>query len=238
MKHQRKKTVDYLREELRKLRNPAKAEILSRFFKTGRGEYGEGDVFLGIPVALQRSIAKKYRDLHLDALRKLLSSRIHEERLVAILILISKYKKADNTDRRAVVDFYLKNTRRINNWDLVDISAGNILGDYLLDKDRTLLSHLAESDSLWERRIAIMASFAFIKRNEFGDALHISELLLRDTHDLIHKAVGWMLREIGKRDKETEEQFLRTHYRTMPRTMLRYAIERFDERTRNAYLKR
>jgi len=168
----------------------------------------------------------------------LLSSRIHEERLVALLILITKYSKAENTDRRAVVDFYLRNTRRINSWDLVDISAGNILGDYLLDKDRALLSRLAGSDNLWERRIAIMATFAFIRRNEFKDTLHISELLLKDTHDLIHKAVGWMLREIGKRDRRTEEQFLRTHSRNMPRTMLRYAIERFDETTRNAYLKK
>ena len=238
MKHPRERTFGHVRRELRKLANPAKAGILSRFFKTGKGEYGEGDVFLGIPVPLQRRIAKKYPALLLEDLQELLSGRIHEERLVALLILISKYKKADNTDRRAVVDFYLKNTRWVNNWDLVDISAGNILGDYLLDKDKTLLSHLAGSDSLWERRMAIMATFAFIKKNEFKDTLHISELLLNDTHDLIHKAVGWMLREIGKRDRETAEQFLRTHYRNMPRTMLRYAIERFDEKTRNAYLKR
>jgi len=231
-------TLCHLRQELEKLRNPAKAAILSRFFKTGRGEYGEGDVFLGIPVPLQRGVAKKYPELLLEDLRNLLSSRIHEERLVALLILITRYKKADNTDRRVVVDFYLKNAKRINSWDLVDISAGNILGDYLLDKDKTLLSHLAGSDSLWERRMAIMATFAFIKKNEFKDTLHISELLLNDTHDLIHKAVGWMLREIGKRDRETAEQFLRTHYRNMPRTMLRYAIERFDEKTRDAYLKR
>ena len=237
MKHPRERTFGHVRRELRKLANPAKAGILSRFFKTGKGEYGEGDVFLGIPVPLQRRIAKKYPALLLEDLQELLSGRIHEERLVALLILISKYKKADNTDRRAVVDFYLKNTRWVNNWDLVDISAANILGDYLLDKERTLLSRLAESDSLWERRIAIMATFAFIRRNEFKDTIHIAELLLKDTHDLIHKAVGWMLREIGKRDRETEEQFLRTHYRNMPRTMLRYAIERFDEKTRNAYLK-
>lgn len=238
MRYSQGTALNHLREELRKLRNPAKAKVLTRFFKTGRGEYGEGDVFLGIPVPLQRGVTKKYPGLLLEDLRKLLSSRIHEERLVALLILITRYKKADNTDRRVVVDFYLKNTKRINNWDLVDISAGNILGNYLLDKDRTLLSFLAGSDSLWERRIAIMATFAFIKQNEFMDALHISELLLNDTHDLIHKAVGWMLREIGKRDRETAEQFLTTHYRNMPRTMLRYAIERFDEQTRNAYLKR
>jgi len=157
---------------------------------------------------------------------------------VALLILIRKYKKADNADRRLVVDFYLKNTKQVNNWDLMDISAGNILGDYLLDKDRTLLFHLAGSESPWERRIAIMATFAFIRNNEFKDAMRISELLLRDTHDLIHKAVGWMLREIGKRDLEAEEQFLKKHYRDMPRTMLRYAIERFDEKTRNAYLRK
>jgi len=238
MKHPQETMLDHLRDDLRKLRNPAKAEILSRFFKTVRGEYGEGDVFLGIPVPQQRRIAKKYCDFHLGALRMLLSSRIHEERLVALFILITKYSKAENTDRRAVVDFYLRNTRRINSWDLVDISAGNILGDYLLDKDRALLSRLAGSDNLWERRIAIMATFAFIRRNEFKDTLHISELLLKDTNDLIHKAVGWMLREIGKRDRRTEEQFLRTHSRNMPRTMLRYAIERFDETTRNAYLKK
>lgn len=230
--------LNHLRQELRDLRNPAKAELLSRFFKTGKGEYGEGDVFLGIPVPLQRRISKRYRELHLDALQKLLSSRIHEERLVALLILITKYKTTDNAGKGAVVDLYLKNTTRVNNWDLVDISAANILGDYLLDKDRTILCHFAESDSLWERRIAIMATFAFIRRNEFNEALHISGLLLKDTHDLIHKAVGWMLREIGKRDRKTEEQFLRTHYRNMPRTMLRYAIERFDERTRNFYLKK
>jgi 3-methyladenine DNA glycosylase AlkD len=238
MKKPKGATLGHLREDLRKHGNPAKAEILSRFFKTGRGEYGEGDVFLGIPVPQQRRIAKKYPELLLNDLHELLSGKIHEERLVALLILITKYKKADNTDRQAVVDFYLKNIRRINNWDLVDISAGNILGDYLLDKDRTLLSHLAGADNLWERRIAIMATFAFIRRNEFRDALHISELLLEDTHDLIHKAVGWMLREIGKRDRETEDRFLRKHYRNMPRTMLRYAIERFDEKTRNAYLKK
>jgi 3-methyladenine DNA glycosylase AlkD len=229
-------TLTHLRHELRNLGNPAKAELLSRFFKTGNGEYGEGDVFLGIPVPLQRRIAKKYRDLHLNALQKLFASRIHEERLVALLILTMKYRKADSPDRRVIVEFYLHNTRRINNWDLVDISAANILGDYLLDKDRTLLSLLAKSDSLWERRIAIIATFAFIRRNEFKETLHISELLLRDTHHLIHKAAGWMLREVGKRDRKTEEQFLSTHCRRMPRTMLRYAVERFDERTKSVYL--
>jgi len=238
MKQPQKTPLNHLRKNLRDLGNPAKAETLSRFFKTGKGEYGEGDVFLGIPIPKLRMIAKKYSEFLLKDLQGLLLSRIHEERLVSLLILIIKYSEADSTHRQAVVDFYLRNTRRINNWDLVDISAGNILGDYLLDKDRTLLSHLAESASVWERRIAIMATFAFIKKNEFNDTLHISEVLLNDTHDLIHKAIGWMLREIGKRDRETEEQFLRTHYRNMPRTMLRYAIERFDKKTRDAYLKR
>jgi 3-methyladenine DNA glycosylase AlkD len=238
MKHPQETRLDHLRKDLRKLRDPAKAAILSRFFKTGKGEYGEGDEFLGISVPLQRRVAKKYHDLQLADLQKLLLSRIHEERLTALLVLISKYRVADITDRHAVVNFYLKNTRRINSWDLVDISAGNILGDYLLDKKRTVLTRLARSDNLWERRIAIMATFAFIKRNEFGDALRISELLLNDPHALIHKAVGWMLREIGKRDRETEEQFIRTHCHTMPRTMLRYAIERLDEETRNVYMKR
>jgi len=238
MRHPQGTLLNHLKKDLRKLRNPPRAEILSRFFKTGRGEYGEGDVFIGISVPQLRMIAKKYPELLLEDLQRLLLSKIHEERLIALIILITKYSKADRADRDAVVAFYLKNTDRINNWDLVDISAGSILGNYLLDKDRTLLSRLAQSVSLWERRIAIMATFAFIRMNEFKDTLHISELLLTDSHDLIHKAVGWMLREIGKRDRETEEQFLRTHYRSMPRTMLRYAIERFDEETRDAYLKR
>jgi 3-methyladenine DNA glycosylase AlkD len=225
-----------LTKDLQKLRNPEKAKILSRFFKTGKGEYGEGDVFLGIPVPEQRKIAKKYPDLSLTNIQKLLSSRIHEHRLIALLILILKYKKTDATGRGEIVDFYLKNTNNINNWDLVDLSAHHILGDYLLKRDRSILNRLARSDALWERRIAILSTFAFIRNRQFKDTLLICKVLLHDKHDLIQKAAGWMLREIGKRDQATEEQFLKKHSHTMPRTMLRYAVERFDQEKRKVYL--
>lgn len=230
--------ISLIKNDLQECANPEKAKILSGFFKTGKGQYGEGDIFLGITVPEQRRIARKYSALSLRGLRALLSSRIHEHRLVALLILTEQYRKGDNGNKKEIFDFYLGKTRHINNWDLVDLSAPNILGDHLLDKDRSVLCQLAESESLWERRMAIMATFAFIKRNDFEDTLRVSTLLLHDTHDLIHKAVGWMLREIGKRDRKTEEEFLRKHCREMPRTMLRYAIERFDEEKRNAYLKK
>ncbi|MBI5056604.1 MAG: DNA alkylation repair protein [Nitrospirae bacterium] len=226
-----------LRTDLRKLASPEKADILSRFFKTGKGQYGEGDVFLGIKVPEQRRVAKQYPDLPLSEIKKLLHSKIHEERLVALLILIIKYGKAGDEGKKAINDFYLNNTKRINNWDLVDLSAPNISGDYLIDKDRGVLYKLANSESLWERRIAVMSTFAFIRKNDFEDTLRIAEILLRDRHDLIQKAVGWMLREVGKRDQAKEEAFLKKHYKAMPRTMLRYAIERFEEGKRRAYLK-
>ncbi|MBI4847746.1 MAG: DNA alkylation repair protein [Nitrospirae bacterium] len=226
-----------LRTDLRKLANPEKAKILSRFFKTGKGQYGEGDVFLGIKVPEQRRIAKKYPDLPLSEIEKLLHSKIHEERLVALLILIIQYGKAGDEGKKAIYDFYLNNTQRINNWDLVDLSAPNISGDYLIDKDRRILYKLANSESLWERRIAVMSTFAFIRKNDFEATLRIAEVLLIDRHDLIQKAVGWMLREVGKRDQNIEEAFLKKHYKAMPRTMLRYAIERFEEGKRRAYLK-
>lgn len=225
-----------LRTELQQMADRGKADILSRFFKTGRGEYGEGDVFLGIAVPCQRRLARKYSSLSFPQLRKLLNSRIHEERLTALLILIDQYRRSDSTERDKIVEFYLQNMRRVNNWDLVDLSAGNILGDYLLGKDRAILYELAASDNLWEKRIAIISTFAFIRENQFRDALSIAELLVNDGNDLIHKAVGWMLREIGKRDLKAEERFLKKHYKVMPRTMLRYAIERFDKRKRNYYM--
>jgi len=211
-----------------------------RFFKTGKGEYGEGDVFLGITVPLQRSIAKKYLDLNLKDVQDLLSSKIHEHRLVSLLILIFKYKKADELEKKEIVDFYLKNTKNINNWDLVDLSAGYIVGDYLFQfkKDTSVLYKLAKSKNLWERRIAIMSTFAYIKNDHFKDVLSISEILLNDPHDLIHKAVGWMLREIGKRNKKVEVNFLNKHYREMPRTMLRYAIEKFTIEEKSFYMKK
>jgi 3-methyladenine DNA glycosylase AlkD len=230
--------LNRLKQDLKKLANREKAKILQRFFKTGQGEYGEGDVFLGITVPEQRKIAKKYSALPLKEIQKLLSGKIHEHRLTALLILVIKYKEAADNDKKEIVDFYIKNFRQINNWDLVDLSAEKILGDYLLERDKSLLYKLTKSKNLWERRIAIITTFQFIKNNRFNDTLMISEILLNDKHDLIHKAVGWMLREIGKRDQEVEEKFLQKHYRKMPRTMLRYAIEKFDEEKRQFYLKK
>jgi len=228
--------MEQIKKDLLQLSNPNKAKKLSGFFKTGTGQYGEGDVFLGIPVPEQRKIAKKYINLHLNDLEQLLRSKIHEHRLTALVILVTKYEKADVSGKNDIFRFYLKNTENINNWDLVDLSAPKIVGDYLLNKDRTILFKLAKSNNLWERRIAILSTFSFIRNNDFEDSLRISKLLLQDEHDLIHKAVGWMLREIGKRDQDLEEQFLNENCIQMPRTMLRYAIEKFDENKRKFYL--
>jgi len=228
--------LDQIKKDLLQLSNPNKAKKLSGFFKTGTGQYGEGDVFLGIPVPEQRKIAKKYIDLHLNDLEQLLRSKIHEHRLTALVILVTKYQKADVSGKNDIFRFYLKNTENINNWDLVDLSAPKIVGDYLLNNDRTILFKLAKSNNLWERRIAILSTFSFIRNNDFEDSLRISKLLFQDEHDLIHKAVGWMLREIGKRDQDLEEQFLNENCIQMPRTMLRYAIEKFDENKRKFYL--
>ncbi|HMK50308.1 MAG TPA: DNA alkylation repair protein [Thermodesulfovibrionales bacterium] len=230
--------LDEIRGELREKADPGKAAILARFFKTGKGEYGEGDIFLGIVVPEQRKIAKRYPELTLKHIKTLLSEKIHEHRLVALFILVSKYKKSSSSGKKEIFDFYLKQTRHINNWDLVDLSAPNIVGDYLLRGDRSVLYELAKSENLWKRRIAVLATFAFIKNDEFDDAFSIAELLIGDKHDLIHKAVGWMLREAGKRDRGAEENFLKKHYRVMPRTMLRYAIEKFSEEERKSYLRK
>lgn len=221
---------------LQKLANPDKAKLLARFFKTGPGEYGEGDVFLGITVPAQKKVAGQYANLTLTNLQKLLQSKIHEHRLTALLILVKQYQQAGSDDQKQIVDFYLHNTKHINNWDLVDLSAPNILGNYLLKNDRRLLYQLMKSKNLWERRIAILATFAFIRNNQFTDTLKIAKLLLIDKHDLIHKALGWMLREIGKRDQKILEDFLNQHHQNMPRTMLRYAIERLPEALRKKYL--
>ncbi len=225
-----------LKKELKKISDPRQAKVLRRFFKTGKGEYGEGDIFLGVKVPDQRKIADKFQKLSLRDLEKLLNSKIHEYRMTALLILIKQYEKADEQKRKKIFDFYLKNTKNINNWDLVDLSAPKIVGDYLLNKPRIVLYKLAKSENLWERRIAIISSFTFIRNNEFEDTLKISKILLEDQHDLIHKAVGWMLREVGKRDQKIEEEFLEKYYLKMPRVMLRYAIERFEERKRKLYL--
>ena len=223
-----------VKEELKNLENPEQAKLLQGFFKTGPGQYGEGDIFLGIKVPVQRKVAKKFKDLELSEIQQLLDSKIHEHRLVGLLILVYKYEKSKNKE---IVDFYLSNTRNINNWDLVDLTAHKILGHYLLDKDRSILYDLAKSNDLWEKRISMIATAAFIRENDFNDTLKISEILLNDKHDLIHKAVGWMLREVGKKDQTIEEKFLKKYYKNMPRTMLRYAIERFEEKKRKAYLR-
>lgn len=233
--------LNKLKKDLRKLADPIKAKNYARFFKTGKGEYGEGDKFLGIVVPEQRKIAKKYQNLSLTILQRLLSSNMHEYRLTALFILVSQYKKArkDKKRKEDIVDFYLKNTRNINNWDLVDSSAHYILGDYLLyKKERSVLYKLAESKNLWEKRIAIISTFAFIRTGQFDDALKISEILLNDKHDLIHKAVGWMLREVGNRKQKIEEEFLRKRCKQMPRTMLRYAVEKFSAKERRKYLRK
>jgi len=219
-----------------RLKNAEKAVVYTRFFKTGKGEYGEGDVFLGLTVPQQRSIAKKYYELSLTDLQKLLNSKIHEHRLVSLFILVEKYKKANDKDKKKIVGFYLKNTKKINNWDLVDLSADKILGDFISNKDKSIIYKLAKSDNLWEKRISVLSTFAFIRKGMFTDALRIYEIHLGDKHDLIHKAVGWMLRELGKRDLRKEIAFLDKNSKTMPRTMLRYAIERFDPAKRSFYL--
>lgn len=223
--------------DFQKLKNPKQAEILSKFFKTGKGEYGEGDIFFGIKVPEQRKlVAKYYKEILLSEVEKLIKSEIHEYRLTGLLILAEKYKKADESSKKQIFDLYLKNAKKVNNWDLVDLSAPNIVGDFLLNKDREILCKLAKSKNLWERRIAIIATFTFIRAEQFKDALKIAEILVNDKHDLIHKAVGWMLREIGKRNIEAEEKFIHKYAEKMPRTMLRYAIEKFQENKRLHYL--
>ena len=223
-----------IKKELQSKANKKKAKIYQGFFKTKMGEYGEGDVFLGLTVPEQRRIAKKYYEIELNDLNALLKSKIHEERLTALLILVDKYKK----DKENVFNFYLKNLNYVNNWDLVDLTSNKIAGDFLLNKEKEVLYKLAKSDNLWERRVAIVSTFEFIKYNQFEDTLKIAEILLKDKHDLIHKAVGWMLREVGKKDLKKEEEFLNKYYKEMPRTMLRYAIEKFEENKRNFYMKR
>jgi len=219
--------VQEIRKDLQKLANPEKAKLLQRFFKTGKGEYGEGDIFLGIMVPEQRKIAKKYKSLTLNEIQELLNSKIHEQRLVSLFILIDKYKKSDEKIKKEIFNFYLKNTNNINNWDLIDLSAPNIVGNCLLDKPRDLLYKLAKSKSIWEKRIAILSTLTFIRNNQF-----------KDEHDLIHKGVGWMLRELGKRNQALEERFLKKHYKKMPRTMLRYAIEKLPVNKRKFYLRK
>lgn len=229
--------LNKLKKELMKKANPIGAEKAQRFFKTGKGEYGDGDVFLGLTTPEEKEIVKKYFALCLDDIQKLLNDKIHEFRYAGISILVDKYEKALKEEKQKLVNFYLKNTRNINNWDLVDISAPHLIGDFLIDENKDILYKLAKSENLWERRIAIVSTFAFIRKGEFADTFAIAEMLLEDKHDLIHKAVGWMIREIGKRNQNALENFLKKHIKFMPRTMLRYAIEKFDEKKRKRYLK-
>jgi 3-methyladenine DNA glycosylase AlkD len=229
-------TASQLSKALRAVADPAIAEHSQRFFKTGKGEYGEGDEFLGIRVPVLRKHAKKFSDIPIDQVRQLLESPFHEERLCALLLLVRKFAAGDEQEQTAIYNLYLNNTRYINNWDLVDSSAHYILGPYLDNRDRQLLYELSDSGSLWERRIAIMSTLHFIRQNQFEDTLKIAVRLLRDEEDLIHKAVGWMLREVGKRKLVVEKAFLGAHYKQMPRTMLRYAIEKFPEKERKRYL--
>ncbi|MCX5812649.1 MAG: DNA alkylation repair protein [Proteobacteria bacterium] len=229
--------IDALRKELELLANPEKAEVLQRFFKTGPGQYGEGDVFAGIVVPVSRKIAKKYANLPDDGILTLLKSKIHEERLIALLILIFQFEKGDARKKEQIFLLYLKHTPFINNWDLVDLSAEKVVGAYLDGRSKEILYSLAQSESLWERRISIISTFHYIKQGKYDDTLAIAGILLGDRKDLIHKAVGWMLREVGKRcSEEAEEIFLRKHHREMPRTMLHYAIERFSPEKRRLYL--
>ncbi len=229
-------TAREIQNKLLKLADKAKAKTLQGFFKTGPGQYGERDIFLGITVPVLRKVVKECGATSLPESLQLLRSAIHEERLLALLLLIHAYANAHDSLKKKIYNIYLKNTRYINNWDLVDLSAPNIVGNFLMDKNREPLYVLARSRGLWKKRIAILATFHFVRQNDFTDTLQISEILLNDAHDLIHKAVGWMLREVGKRDLQTEEKFLRQHCKKMPRTMLRYAIERFPETKRRKYL--
>ncbi|KAI9132475.1 DNA alkylation repair protein [Acaryochloris sp. CCMEE 5410] len=230
-------TAEAVHEQLLSLANPEIAEHSQRFFKTGAGEYGEGDQFLGIRVPVLRQQVTRYQKLPNDELIRLLQSPFHEERLFALLIWVKQFQTGSEKEQAHLYDLYLRHTQFINNWDLVDSSAYQIVGAFLERKDRQPIYPLAQSQSLWERRIAMMATFQWIRNHDFEDALAIAKLLLHDKEDLIHKAVGWMLREIGKRDLETEKAFLKAHYQEMPRTMLRYAIEKFPQSERQRYLK-
>lgn len=228
--------ANHLIKELKAVADPEKAKHSKRFFKTGPGEYGEGDEFLGIKVPEQRKLAKKYQSLSADEIENLLQNKFHEVRLTTLMLMVYKVEKGGPKELQEMSELYLNNLHAVNNWDLVDSSAHHILGRYLEDKDRDILYGMSQSDNLWEKRIAMITCFRFIRQGDFKDALMIAEILVDDEHDLIHKAVGWMLREIGNRDLAEEESFLQKHYKSMPRTMLRYAIEKFKEPLKLKYL--
>ena len=225
-----------IQKELRLYANENKVSNYQRFFKTAVGEYGEGDKFLGVTVPNIHIVAKKFSSVTFDDIKKLLESPYHEERMLALFILVEQFEKGDEELRKKIFNFYLKNRKGVNNWDLVDNSTYKIVGAYLADKPKDILYKYAKSRNLWNRRIAIVSTAYFIRQNSFDDTIAISEILLNDKHDLIHKAVGWMLREVGKRDVKILEKFLKKHYKNMPRTMLRYSIEKFSETQRKKYL--
>tara|TARA_Y100000310_G_C20396463_1_gene675327 strand:+ start:77 stop:760 length:684 start_codon:yes stop_codon:yes gene_type:complete len=226
--------IDEIKKEIMRYAHSERVYDVSRFFKTGKGQYGEGDKFLGLYMPEIRKISHKFKNTDFSDIQILLDSEIHEERLLGLLILVEQFPK----DSEKVYNFYLENIKAVNNWDLVDLTADKIVGHYLFDKDKKILYDYTKSNNLWKRRISIISTFYFIKKNEFKDALKISELLLKDKQDLIHKAVGWMLREIGKRNQKVEESFLNKFYKEMPRTMLRYSIEKFDKEKREYYMKK
>lgn len=228
----------HVKLELKKLSSAKKAKSTSWFFKTGLGQYGEGDKFIGVTVPEQRKVAKKFFGLPLSEIEKLLNSQIHEERLVGLLILVSQFQTGDEKDKKQIYNFYLKDIKQVNNWDLVDLSAPNIVGQFLLDKPKNPLYLLARSNNIWQKRIAIVSTYAFILNDDCQETFKIAQMLLKDKEDLIQKAVGWMLREIGKRVSSEElEYFLKKYYKQMPRTMLRYSIEHFPVEIRQKYLK-
>ena len=222
-----------LKKDLRDAADLKKAKDKERYFKTGKGEYAEGDVFIGISTPDQRKIVSNYKFLNLSQIRDLLSDKIHEFRFCALLLLIEKYQE----DEKKIVDFYLNNLDRVNNWDLVDLSAPKITGDYFLNREKDRLKELIFSNNLWKRRVAIVSTLGFIRKGHLDTTFDYSKLLLEDSHDLIHKAVGWMLRETGKRDKERLKEFLRKNSSHMPRVTLRYSIERFDQEERDKFLR-
>ncbi|MBU0613449.1 DNA alkylation repair protein [Patescibacteria group bacterium] len=229
-------SLNEIKKELHKHKSSEQAQVLQRFFKTGKGEYGENDKFLGVKVPFQRKVANKYTQVDLKDVEKLLQSEWHEERLTAIHILNNKYNNAELHEMKNIYDLYIKNIKYINNWDLVDSSAPYFVGHFLFNRDKDVLYRLAKSKNLWERRISIMATYYFIRQRQFDDTLKLAKILLGDDHDIIQKAVGWMLREVGNRHLPTEERFLKKYYKEMPRTMLRYAIEKFPEKKRKEYL--
>jgi len=230
-------TIQRIRRLMRKLARKRHAKVLQRYFKTGPGEYGEGDQFLGIRVPQLRKLALEYAGVKWRDIETLLQSPVHEERMLALLILVRRYQQGNAIEQKRIYRLYFQSTQFINNWDLVDVSAEHIVGAFLFGRDKEPLSRLAESADIWERRIAIMSTFYFIRQKRYSETLRLARLLLSDEEDLVHKAVGWMLREVGKRDLRAEEKFLRQHCTEMPRTMLRYAVERFPEPKRKRYLK-